>query len=147
MNIKLDNLAHDEERYVRYIDLNKSRPGNWQYVDVDRLTADIEQEQTQKWIALRRRERIRQKAKKRAMLEVAVANMLFRVIGAALIFIGYSSSMWLHEGGPIIVLGLLGLILIFGPASNKKENQEKLYKKYKEEYKNEYKSRNCEEDW
>lgn len=137
MNININSsLAEDKERYVRYIDLNKERPGNWQYVDVNKLETDVRMEETEKWVAIRRRERARTKARKKANLEIALANLVFKVIGIAMIFIGYSATMWLHEGGPVIALGLFGLIFIVAPACNKHENIEKLFNKYyKEEVK------------
>ena len=132
----MDNLAHSEERIVRFIDINKHRPGNWQYVDVDRLEAAIREDETRKWVNLRRRERARAKAIKRAKRDVALATLVFKVVGSAIIFLGYSATMWTHEAGPIIALGFVGALLIFGPSSNKERSINKLYNEYLEDERN-----------
>ena len=52
--IKLDDISG---RRVEFVNLSKERPGNWQYVDVDKLEARIRAEETAKWVAIRKRER------------------------------------------------------------------------------------------
>ena len=139
MDIKIkSNLAEDDERYVRYIDLNKERPGNWQYIDVDRLECDIREDEVKKWVGIRQRERARAKARKRATIEVNILNLIIRLIGFFMIFVGYSASLWLHEGGPVIALGLFGLIAVISPGINKNDNIETLYKKYYKEEKSKW---------
>lgn len=129
----MDNLARKEERVVKFIDITKSRPGNWQYVDVDRFEAEIREDETRKWVNLRRRERARAKAMKRAKRDIALATLVFKVVGTAIIFFGYSASMWTHEAGPVIALGFIGLLLVFGPSYNKDAYINRLYSEYLEE--------------
>ena len=126
----MDNLAKDESKYVKYIDITKSRPGNWQYVDVDRFECQIREDETKKWVNLRRRERARNKALKRARRDVLMANVVSKIIGGLIIFAGYSATLWTHEAGPIIATALVGAILIFGPETNKDESVKRLYKEY-----------------
>lgn len=131
----MDNLAR-KERIVKYIDITKERPGNWQFVDVDKFEADIREDETRKWVNLRRRERARAKALKRAKRDLALATLVLRAVGAAIIFIGYSASMWTHEIGPVFAMGFVGLLLIFGPSLNKDNALNKLYLEYMNDERN-----------
>lgn len=131
----MDNLAR-KERVVKYIDITKERPGNWQFIDVDKFEADIREDETRKWVNLRRRERARAKALKRAKRDLALATLVLRAVGAAIIFIGYSASMWTHEIGPVFAMGFVGLLLIFGPALNKDNALNKLYLEYMNDERN-----------
>lgn len=132
----MDNLARKEGRTVKYIDITKERPGNWQYIDVDRFEADIREDETRKWVNLRRRERARAKALKRAKRDLALATFILRAIGAAIIFVGYSASMWTHEIGPVFAMGFVGLLLILGPSLNKDNALNKLYLEYMNDERN-----------
>lgn len=132
----MDNLARKESRVIKYIDITKERPGNWQFVDVDKFEADIREDETRKWVNLRRRERARAKALKRAKRDLALATLVLRAVGAAIIFIGYSASMWTHEIGPVFAMGFVGLILILGPALNKENALNKLYLEYMNDERN-----------
>lgn len=131
----MDNLAR-KERVVKYIDITKERPGNWQFIDVDKFEADIREDETRKWVNLRRRERARAKALKRAKRDLALATLVLRAVGAAIIFIGYSASMWTHEIGPVFAMGFVGLLLIFGPTLNKDNALNKLYLEYMNDERN-----------
>lgn len=132
----MDNLARKESRVIKYIDITKERPGNWQFVDVDKFEADIREDETRKWVNLRRRERARAKALKRAKRDLALATLVLRAVGAAIIFIGYSASMWTHEIGPVFAMGFVGLLLIFGPSLNKDNALNKLYLEYMNDERN-----------
>lgn len=132
----MDNLARKESRVIKYIDITKERPGNWQFVDVDKFEADIREDETRKWVNLRRRERARAKALKRAKRDLALATLVLRAVGAAIIFIGYSASMWTHEIGPVFAMGFVGLLLILGPALNKDNALNKLYLEYMNDERN-----------
>lgn len=123
------NLA-EKERIVRFIDLNKIRPGNWQYIDVDKFERDIREDETQKWVNIRRRERARARAMKKARRDVMMANLAFKVVGALLIFLGYSATLWTHEGGPVVAMGFVGIVLILIPDVNKDNAIKTLYKEY-----------------
>lgn len=129
------NLA-EKERIVRFIDINKIRPGNWQYIDVDKFERDIREDETKKWVNIRRRERARAKAMKKARRDVMMANLAFKVVGALLIFLGYSATLWTHEAGPIIALGLFGAVVFFVPDANKDRAINTLYKEYYEDERN-----------
>lgn len=129
------NLA-EKERIVRFIDLNKIRPGNWQYIDVDKFERDIREDETQKWVNIRRRERARARAMKKARRDVMMANLAFKVVGALLIFLGYSATLWTHEGGPVIAMGFAGIVLILLPDVNKDNAIKTLYKEYFEDERN-----------
>lgn len=132
----MDNLARKEGKRVEFIDINKARPGNWQYIDVDKFEAKIREDETRKWVNARRRERVRLKALKKARRDVLMANLVSKIIGVLMVFFGYSASMWTHEGGPILVTGFFGVLIALAPDINKDKAITQLYKKYFEDERN-----------
>lgn len=139
----MDNLARkkEEPRRVEFIDLNKARPGNWQYVDVDKLEARIRAEETAKWVAIRRRERETKKLRKEAFWSTIMATIVIRIVGLALIIGGTSLALYFHLGEVVFVAWPVGALFVICPGHNSiDENIEKYIKnKHKEENRNDWK--------
>lgn len=125
----MDNLARKtkEPRRVEYIDLNKVRPGNWQYVDVDKLEARIRQEETEKWVKLRREERERKKLRKEAFWSTIMATLVIRLIGVAIIFVGTSAALYFHLGEAALCAWPIGILFIICPGHNNIEENIQKY--------------------
>lgn len=139
----MDNLARkkEEPRRVEFIDLNKARPGNWQYVDVDKLEARIRAEETAKWVAIRRRERETKKLRKEAFWSTIMATIVIRIVGLALIIGGTSLALYFHLGEVVFAAWPIGALFVWCPGHNSiDENIEKYIKnKHKEENRNDWK--------
>lgn len=113
--IKLDNIPG---RRVEFVNLSKERPGNWQYVDVDKLEARIRAEETAKWVAIRKRERDTKKLRKEAFWSVIAATLIIRVIGLAIFVAGTSLALYFHMGEAVFVAWPLGALFIICPGHN-----------------------------
>lgn len=137
----MDNLARNidisKARRIEYIDLNKDRPGNWQYVDVDKLEARIRAEETAKWVAIRKREREIKKLRKEAFWSTILATLAIRIVGAVIIFAGTSAALYWHLGEAALVSWPLGALFIICPGHNniEKNIQDYISQKNKEEKK------------
>lgn len=118
----MDNLARNidisKARRIEYIDLNKERPGNWQYVDVDKLEARIRAEETAKWVAIRKRERETKKLHKEAFWSTILATLAIRIAGVVIIFAGTSAALYWHLGEAALVSWPLGALFIICPGHN-----------------------------
>lgn len=137
----MDNLARNidisKARRIEYIDLNKDRPGNWQYVDVDKLEARIRADETAKWVAIRKREREIKKLRKEAFWSTILATLAIRIVGAVIIFAGTSAALYWHLGEAALVSWPLGALFIICPGHNniEKNIQDYISQKNKEEKK------------
>jgi hypothetical protein len=115
----MDNLARkNESRIVKYIDLNKERPGNWQYVDLDKFERDIREDETRKWVELRRRERARQKLRKEAFWSVVLATLAVRLIGLGMVLGSIAASLYFHDGSAALVGIPFGALFMICPGHN-----------------------------
>lgn len=118
----MDNLARNIDiskvRRIEYIDLNKERPGNWQYVDVDKLEARIRAEETAKWVAIRKHERETKKLRKEAFWSTILATLAIRIVGVVIIFAGTSAALYWHLGEAALVSWPLGALFIICPGHN-----------------------------
>lgn len=133
-NVTWKEATGTDGQICRFIDLNKERPGNWQFIDVDKFEAQVREDEVRKWVMKSRRERAREKARKKARREVMFADVVMKIIGGLIIFLGYSASMWTHEIGPIFAMGFVGAVLIFAVSSVKDKAVDSLYREYTEEY-------------
>lgn len=113
--IKLDTIPG---RRVEFVNLSKERPGNWQYVDVDKLEARIRAEETAKWVAIRRREREAKKLRKEAFWSTILATLAVRIVGVVIIFAGTSAALYWHLGEAALVSWPLGTLFIICPGHN-----------------------------
>lgn len=127
----MDNLAREkkavsidiaEGRRIEYIDINKERPGNWQYIDVDKFEAQIRAEETAKWVAIRKRERERKKLRKEALISTIMATLVVRLIGVAMIFLGTSLCLYFHCGEGLIAVWPMGILFVICPGHNNINN-------------------------
>lgn len=142
----MDNLARAKEiditkesgRRVEFIDISKPRPGNWQYVDVDKLENRIRAEETAKWIAIRKRERDIKKLRREAFWSTFAATLMIRLIGLAIIIGGNSLGLYLHIGEISLVAWPMGILFVLCPGHNNIEAniQEYIKKNYKEDINN-----------
>lgn len=132
----MDNLAREnkaisidikEGRRVEFIDVNKERPGNWQYVDVDKLEARIRAEETAKWVAIRKHSRETKKLRKEAFWSCLAATLVVRLIGLALIIGGTSVALYFHIGEVVFAAWPIGGLLLWCPGKN---NMDENIKKY-----------------
>ena len=130
--IKLDDIPG---RRVEFVNLSKERPGNWQYVDVDKLEARIRAEETAKWVAIRRREREIKKLRKEAFWSTILATLAIRIVGVVIIFAGTSAALYWHFGEAALVSWPLGALFVICPGHNniEKNIQEYTSQKHKEE--------------
>lgn len=137
----MDNLARNidisKARRIEYIDLNKERPGNWQYVDVDKLESRIRAEETAKWVAIRKREREIKKLRKEAFWSTILATLAIRIVGVVIIFAGTSAALYWHLGEAALVSWPLGALFVICPGHNNIERniQDYISQKNKEEKK------------
>lgn len=114
-----DNLARkNEPRRVKFIDITKARPGNWQYVDLDKFECEIRTDETRKWVEKRRRERAREKLRKEAFWAVILSTLAIRMIGALILTASIALSLYLHEGSPAFAMGPFALLFIICPGHN-----------------------------
>lgn len=113
--IKLDNIPG---RRVEFVNLSKERPGNWQYVDVDKLESRIRAEETAKWVAIRKREREAKKLRKEAFWSTILATLAIRIVGVVIIFAGTSAALYWHLGEAALVSWPLGALFIICPGHN-----------------------------
>lgn len=113
--IKLDNIPG---RRVEFVNLSKERPGNWQYVDVDKLESRIRAEETAKWVAIRKREREIKKLRKEAFWSTILATLAIRIVGVVIIFAGTSAALYWHLGEAALVSWPLGALFIICPGHN-----------------------------
>lgn len=113
--IKLDNIPG---RRVEFVNLSKERPGNWQYVDVDKLEFRIRAEETAKWVAIRKREREIKKLRKEAFWSTILATLAIRIVGVVIIFAGTSAALYWHLGEAALVSWPLGALFIICPGHN-----------------------------
>lgn len=113
--IKLDNIPG---RRVEFVNLSKERPGNWQYVDVDKLESRIRAEETAKWVAIRKREREIKKLRKEAFWSTILATLAIRIVGVVIIFAGTSVALYWHLGEAALVSWPLGALFIICPGHN-----------------------------
>lgn len=142
----MDNLARAKEidiikesgRRIEFIDLSKERPGNWQYVDVDKLEARIRAEETAKWVAIRKRERATKKLRREAFWSTFAATIVIRLIGLAIIIGGNSLGLYLHVGEISLVAWPIGILFVLCPGHNNIEAniQEYIKKNHKEDINN-----------
>ena len=130
--IKLDDIPG---RRVEFVNLSKERPGNWQYVDVDKLEARIRAEETAKWVAIRRREREIKKLRKEAFWSTILATLAIRIVGVVIIFAGTSAALYWHLGEAALVSWPLGALFVICPGHNniEKNIQDYISQKHKEE--------------
>jgi hypothetical protein len=113
------NLAPKEPpRRVKFIDITKERPGNWQYVDLDKFETEIRVDETRKWIEKRRRERAREKLRKEAFWAVILGTLAIRVIGALMLSGAMALSLYLHDGTPMFALSPFAALMIICPGHN-----------------------------
>ena len=113
--IKLDNIPG---RRVEFVNLSKERPGNWQYVDVDKLEARIRAEETAKWVAIRKRERETKKLRKEAFWSTILATLAIRIAGVVIIFVGTSVALYWHLGEAALVSWPVGALFVLCPGHN-----------------------------
>lgn len=113
--IKLDNIPG---RRVEFVNLSKERPGNWQYVDVDKLESRIRAEETAKWVAIRKREREAKKLRKEAFWSTIMATLAIRIVGVVIIFAGTSAALYWHFGEAALAAWPLGALFIICPGHN-----------------------------
>lgn len=142
----MDNLARAKEiditkesgRRVEFIDITKPRPGNWQYVDVDKLENRIRAEETAKWVAIRKRERDIKKLRREAFWSTFAATLMIRLIGLAIIIGGNSLGLYLHIGEISLVAWPMGILFVLCPGHNNIEAniQEYIKKNHKEDINN-----------
>ena len=136
----MDNLARKkkEPQYVQFIDITKHRPGNWQYIDVDKFEREIREDETRKWVELRRRERARKKLRKEAFWSMVLATLAVRVGGAILGAASIGVSLYFHDATLALAIAPIALLLIICPGHNNINNEIDNYilRKKKEEEKN-----------
>lgn len=142
----MDNLARAKEiditkesgRRVEFINLSKERPGNWQYIDVDKFEQRIRAEETAKWVAIRKRERDIKKLRREAFWSTFAATLVIRLIGLAIIIGGNSLGLYLHVGEISLVSWPIGVLFVLCPGHNNIEEniQEYIKKNYKEDTNN-----------
>ena len=113
--IKLDNIPG---RRVEFVNLSKERPGNWQYVDVDKLESRIRAEETAKWVAIRKRERETKKLRKEAFWSTILATLAIRIAGVVIIFAGTSVALYWHLGEAALVSWPVGALFVLCPGHN-----------------------------
>lgn len=138
----MDNLARAKEiditkesgRRVEFINITKPRPGNWQYVDVDKLEARVRAEETAKWIAIRKREREIKKLRREAFWSTLAATLVIRLVGVAIMAIGHSLGLYFHVEELLLVSWPFGLLFVICPGHNniEKNIQEYIKKNHKE---------------
>lgn len=134
----MDNLAKNIDiskgRRVEFIDITKERPGNWQYVDVDKLEARVRAEETAKWVAIRKREREMKKLRREAFWATFASTLIIRLVGVAVIAIGHSLGLYFHVGELVLVSWPFGLLFVICPGHNniEKNIQEYIEKNHKE---------------
>lgn len=131
----MDNLARvpKEEHHaqiIRFVDLDKKRPGNWQYVDVDEFEHNIRQDEAAKWVALRKKERDRIKRHKEAISSMILMTTIVRVV-ATIIFaacVGLSVSI----GNALLAICMFPFWCLFVilPGYNKHDDLIEKYEKY-----------------
>lgn len=133
----ISNLARKEQpTRVKFIDITKERPGNWQYVDVDKFEAQIREDETRKWVEKRRRERARQKLRKEAFWSVILGTLAVRLVGLAVFIGAVSASLYFHEGAIAFGLCPLAGLFILCPGHNNIHEEMDIYiNKKKEEAK------------
>lgn len=113
--IKLNDIPG---RRVEFVNLSKERPGNWQYVDVDKLESRIRAEETAKWVTIRKREREIKKLRKEAFWSTILATLAIRIVGVVIIFAGTSAALYWHLGEAALVSWPLGALFIICPGHN-----------------------------
>lgn len=134
----MDNLAKNIDiskgRRVEFINITKERPGNWQYVDVDKLEARIRAEETAKWVKIRKREREIKKLRREAFLSTLAATLVIRLVGVAIIAIGHSLGLYFHAEEMLLIAWPFGLLFVICPGHNniEKNIQEYIKKNHKE---------------
>lgn len=135
----MDNLARkDEPRRVKFIDITKARPGNWQYVDLDKFECEIRTDETRKWVEKRRRERARQKLRKEAFWSVILSTLAVRTIGTLMLTASIALSLYLHEWTPMFAIGPFGALFVLCPGHNniRKEMDEYIEREKNHEHSN-----------
>jgi hypothetical protein len=130
--IKLNDI---EGRRVEFINLSKERPGNWQYVDVDKLEARIRAEETAKWVEIRRRERAAKKLRKEAFWSTIMATLAIRILGLIVLVGGTSLALYFHVGEVVFAAWPIGTLFVLCPGHNSIDENIKKYieHKHKEE--------------
>lgn len=132
MQMTKGNLAEkDEPRTVRFIDISKERPGNWQYIDVDKFEAHIREDETRKWVEKRRRERNRTKLRKEAFWSVVLGTLALRTIGLAVLLGATAASLYFHDGIFLFGLGPFAALAVICPGHNNIHEEMDIYIKNK----------------
>ena len=132
----MNNLAPKEPQRVKYIDITKARPGNWQYIDCDKFETQIRIDETRKWVEKRKRERAREKLRKEAFWAVILSTLAIRTIGLVVLLGSLALSLYLHTAYPIFGLGWVAVLFIVCPGHNNvgKEMDEYIKRRKKNEH-------------
>lgn len=132
MLVTKGNLAEKKEpKTVRFIDISKERPGNWQYVDLDKFEAQIREDETRKWVEKRRRERNRTKLRKEAFWSVVISTLAVRLVGLTVLLGATAASLYFHDGIFLFGLGPFAALAVICPGHNNIREEMDIYIKNK----------------
>lgn len=130
----MDNLAREPKeehaKVIRFIDIDKERPGNWQYVDVDEFEFNIRQDEAAKWVARRQRERQRQRDRKEAVTSMILATLVFRIVSLIIFVVCAAISHAIGNSMLVVTVAPMCLIGVWMPGYNNVDDLVDKYEKY-----------------